>query len=49
MTVTRSVQLVLQLFWENLYFGISCILVTCLLNDIILSLCALGVMVTEDF
>ena len=32
----------LQLFWENLYLGISCILDTCLLNDVILSLCALG-------
>ena len=31
-----------QLFWENLYLGISCILDTCLLNDVILSLCALG-------
>ena len=30
-----------QLFWENLYLGISCILDTCLLNDVILSLCAL--------
>ena len=41
-----------QLFSENLYLGISCILVTCLLNDVILSLCALaklGVIVTEDF
>ena len=33
------------LSWENLYLGISCILGTCLLNDIILSLCV----VTEDF
>ena len=31
-----------QLFWEYLYLGISCILDTCLLNDVILSLCALG-------
>ena len=40
---TWSIQLVhvLQLFWENLYLGISCILVTCLLN-VILSLCAFG-------
>ena len=36
-----QIQLV-QLFWENLYLGISCILDTCLLNDVILSLCALG-------
>ena len=39
----------LQLFWENLYLGVSCILETCLLNDVILSLCALGCDATEDF
>ena len=42
-----QIQLV-QLFWENLYLGISCILVICFLTDAILSLCTLGVMVTED-
>ena len=31
-----------QLFRENLYLGISCILVICLLNGVVLSLCALG-------
>ena len=36
-----QIQLV-QLFWENLYLGISCILDTYLLNNVILSLCALG-------
>ena len=49
MTITRSNQITADLFSENLYLGISCILDTCLLNDVILSLCALGCEVTEDF
>ena len=39
--IQGQIQLV-QLFWETLYLGISCILVTCLLNNVILTLCALG-------
>ena len=42
MTITMS-NPISAVILENLYLGISCILVTCLLNDVIL-----GVKITED-